>query len=298
MAWFDKKINSLKEAIDKEKNTIVARSSLATCLHGDTNCVRCAAEDFQNPSTVTLWQRLDEDDIKRIVYALPEQVVELMRRHPGQVVVAGGFIRATVGGEDVNDIDVFVSDEDEAEKWLDDVKLDFDNKDTYLQVAPTIECPHEIQVVWRYPYKEPYEILEQFDYTVAKGAVWFDKGDKNNPSNFISLCHERFYRDIARKMLVYECEREVERIESIPRLLKYTSYGYSISPASLSDLMVKTCLSMDLSNGFPGMKKQLEAAYKPTGSGTPWEEMTKVYVAPKKKKRKTPTRSHDYSYGS
>lgn len=299
MSWWDKKVETLKGAVEAEKLNR-GHNVRSVCIHGDTDCVRCASDDFDNQATAGAnWQALDENDVKRVVYALPEEIREMMRRHPGQVVIAGGFIRALVAGENIHDIDVFVPSEKNAKDWVDEVYTasKYEKKDKHYYIGPDAKSgAAEVQVVYRYPFKESYEVPDQFDYTIVKAAVWFDEGDKKRESNYVSVCHERFYRDIARKMLVYECDRDVERIESIPRLLKYIGYGYSIDPDSLAELVVKTCLSMDLSKGFEGMLKQLGEAYKPTGSGENWADMTKKYVKPKPKP--APVRSHDYSYGS
>lgn len=298
MGWFDKKVPALAKAVEDEKAKREIGVSHSVCIHGEENCVRCASEDFQTQSegAGTVWHNLEDADLKRVIYALPDEVVELMRRHPREVIVAGGFIRAIVAGEAVRDVDAFFAQERGVKSWTDDVGLKYEEKEKHLCVEADGGSP-EIQLIWSYPYKEPYEVPDSSDYTVVKAAVWFEDGEgKKKDSKFIGICHEYFYRDIARKMLVYICNRDVERVESIPRLLKYTSYGYSIDPDSLSELIVKTCLSLDLSNGFEGMLKQLQAAYKPGGSGKDWDEMNKPYVKPKPKP--APARSHDYSYGS
>lgn len=304
MGWFDKKVPALQAAVEAEKaKRQIGTEGRMLCIHGEENCVRCAAEDFQAESTDnhTVWYALEEDDLKRVVRSLPEKVREMMRRHPREVVVAGGFVRALVAGETVHDVDIFFPEEKGIRSWADDVNITYEVKDKHLYVEPSNKTGDpELQLIWRYPYKEPYEVPDSFDYTVAKAAVWYEEADGKNKkaeSKFVGICHERFYRDLARKMLVYLCDRDVERVESIPRLIKYVRYGYSIDPNSLAELIVKTCLSLDLSNGFEGMLKQLQSAYKAGGTVDDWADMNKPYVKPKPKPV-APARSHDYSYGS
>lgn len=267
MDWLEKKISLFGKAIasEKSKHDIDSRS---LCIHGEENCLRCATTDFQTQydGHGTVWVSLEANDIKRVIYSLPKEAIELMRRHPRQVVIAGGYIRATVAGEEVHDIDLFFAEEKDVQSWSKDVGLKFEVKDKYLKVEAEGNCP-EIQLVWRYSFEEPVDVIDNFDYTVVKAAIWFDEGDKKQAPDFVGVCHKRFYQDLARKMLVYSCDREVQRIESIPRLLKYTHYGYSIDPENLAEVVIKTCVSMDLSDGFEGMKKQLMNAYKPSGSG-------------------------------
>lgn len=296
MGWWGEKIPALKEAVDTEKikRDIAVRS---VCIHGEDNCVRCASTDFDSQTeSSTNWQALDDDDIKRVVYILPDKVTEMMRRYPGEVVLAGGFIRSVIGREMIHDADIFVKSESKAKTYTNVVGLEGTTRDKNITIEPGKHNDMEIQVIWRYPYEHPYNILEGFDYTTVKAAIWFDEGDKNRKPNFVSICHERFYRDLARKLLVCDCERNAERVQSIPRLLKYISYGYSIDPKNLAEVVVKTCLSLDLTNGFEGMLKHLEEAYNLVGSGKEsWEKMTKKHVPPKPKPKLTP---RDYTYDS
>src|SRR5271166_3977841 len=300
MGWFDKKVPALQKAVEDEKAKRQIGTGRSLCIHGEENCVRCGVEDFtaQSNDNTNVWEALEDDDLKRVVCALPEKVREMMRRHPREVVVAGGFIRALVAGETVHDVDIFFPQEKGVKSWADDVNITYEAKEKHLYVEPSAKTGDpELQLIWRYPFSQPYEVPDSFDYTVAKAAVWFEEGEeKKKDSKFVGICHERFYRDLARKMLVYLCDRDVERVESIPRLLKYTKYGYSIAPDSLAELVVKTCLSLNLENGFEGMLAQLKDSYKPGGTTEDWAAMNKAYIKPKPKP--APARSHDYSYGS
>lgn len=295
MTWWEKAIPELKTAVDRAKNSKNADIG-KTCIHGEIDCVRCAGEDLDSQQKTHGWERLEDADLKRIVYSLPEKIIDILKHNPGDAVIAGGYVRAMVQGEHVHDIDIFVHGEKDAKEILDDVNLGYEKKEKLLQIDDK-KITVETQVSWHYPYKHPHEILEQFDYTVAKGAVWFEAGDKETEAGFKSICHERFYRDLARKMLVKDVDDRPEGLESIPRLLKYTGYGYSVEPATLAQIVTETCLSLNLDNGFEGVKKQLEEFYKPAGQGKNWADINKKYVKPKPKP-KPPERSYDYSSGS
>lgn len=293
MSWWNKKFERFKSVIEKEKDRHVT-NPITVCLHGETNCVRCMTDDFSEVLGIT-WEFMEDIDIKQVIYSLPEAIVILMRKYAGISVLAGGYIRATVANEEVNDIDIFVPTNEIGERFASELY----NK-TYYMDANHIQVyvdGIEVQIIWRYPYKKVNEILEQFDYTVAKAAIWFDEGIDKEVPDFKGICHQRFYKDLARKLLVYDCNREVERVQSIPRLLKYTKYGYSIEPSSLSAVIAKTCLSLDLTNGFDGMQKQLEECYTITKSSgqdkkKDWKAMTEKYVKP------VPVPARSYSYGS
>ena len=297
MGWFDK-AKGLAVMVEKEK---VDRSNLkvrGVCIHGETDCVRCAAEDYEVESSAAeqKWEALDDEDLRRVIFALPDQVREALRRFPGEAVIAGGFIRATIAGENIHDIDLFVTSEKKAKEVLDEVNIKFEKKELHdLSIIDGVE----LQTIWRYAFKVPIDVPNDFDYTVCKAVVWFDKADKNNPSGYRGACHERFYRDLARRELVYCNEREHEQITGFPRLLKYTSYGYTINAESLSEVIVKICCSLDFEKGFEGMKQQLKDAYKANGSDVEWGSLNKEYVKPKPKPKPKPESTYNsYSYGS
>lgn len=294
MAWFQK-VPGLKGMVEAEKSKRTVSRIRSVCIHGESDCVRCASEDFasQSDQDRNVWINLEDKDLRRIVMSLSFKVREAIRRNPEKVVLAGGYIRALVANELVHDVDLFVSSEKEAKSTCQGVKLLFKPKDLCLSCD---DKGTEVQVVWRYPFKTPIDVPNQFDYTVSKAAVWFSEGDKNTPAGFRRICHERFYVDIARKVLVYDSIRDEEQATGFPRLLKYTTYGYSIEPESLAEVITRMCLSMNFDQGFDGLKKQLCDTYKAMGTDEDWEKLNTKYVKPKPKPKLA--RSHDYSYGS
>lgn len=272
---------------EKEKKTTSVSS---VCLHGEENCVRCASEDFEaNQTNEVNWRELDNTDIKKVIFSLPFKVRESIRRNPGKVVLAGGYIRSIVTREQPRDIDLFVNGEKDAKSICNSVKMSYKNKDKHLVVNLK---GTEVQVVWRYPFTTPIDVPDQFDYTIVKAGIWFGEGDKKTPAGFRSACHPRFYQDLARKVLVYESAREVEQASGFPRLLKYAAYGYDIEPKSLVSIVSKMVLNMDPEKGFDGMLSELEAFYTPAGTDEEWKKFNTTYVKPKPKPRQT------YSYGS
>lgn len=287
MGWFDK-VPKLKAVVEKEKTNRSSMKTRALCIHGDDNCIRCAAEDFDlQGEEKTSWQTLDAGDLRRIVVSLPTKAREALRRNPGKVVLAGGYIRALIANEHVHDVDLFVNSEKDAKLIANSVKMLYKVDDQHLAIDLK-GVP--VQMVWRYPFKAAYDILDQFDFTVTKAAIWFAEGEKGEAPGFRSICHESFYRDLARKLLVYTSKREHEQFTGFPRLLKYTSYGYTIGPKSFAEVIVKLCLSLDFEKGFEGLLAQLEAAYKSEGSDEEWTKLNAKYVKPKSK----PKPSYDW----
>lgn len=278
MSWIDK-VTGLKKMIDKER---IDRSHLSIkgfCIHGDESCIRCASEDFEKAGLQTsMWQELEADDVRKVVMSLPDKTREMIRRNPGVAVLAGGYIRAIVTGEQTRDIDVFFTAKSEARRCMENSDFAYvEERDLYYHSE---EKDQEIQAVWRYPFQHPVDVPNQFDYTVVKAAIWFETS--KNPG-FKSACHERFYRDLARKELVYISDREVEQNSGFPRLLKYISYGYKIGPESLAEVITKMCLSLDPDKGFNGLKDDLQSFYKNLGSEKEWKKhnTNTIYVKPR-----------------
>lgn len=285
MGWLSK-VKALETVVKEEKKK--STTSIGTCIHGETGCGRCSANELEG-NYDNVWIDLEEDDVRRVVVALPKNVREVLRKNPGQAVIAGGFIRAIVAQEVPADIDLFMKDRNKAYSLC---------NEEGIKLVEGDKCWHgkgdllPLQAVWRYEFKEAYQILQQFDYTVCKAAIYFDNGDKNNKPGYLGICHKRFYSDIARKYLVYDSDRGEEYLNTIPRLLKYTARGYIIEPKSLAKVITKTCLSLDLTNGFEGIEEQLLKAYQPMGTDDEWKKLTEKYVKP------TPRREPTYSSGS
>lgn len=280
MGWLSK-IDLLAGTIDElKKSTKSKKDDSEICIHGEEGgCVRCASSDIDTESQ-SVWVDLEEDDIKRVVFSLPDEVREVLRKHPEEAVLAGGYIRANIAGEEPRDIDIFMPAKKSAKDWMVDEGITSNEGELCWEVAAKKDrLP--MQAVWRYPFKAPYEILEQFDYIITKAAIYFHNGSKDVKPSYVGICHRLFYKDLARKALTYESDRGDEYLMSIPRLMKFIVRGYVIDPHSLATVITKTCLSLDLSNGFEGIEKQLEAVYKPGGTNQDWEKLTKKYVKPK-----------------
>lgn len=274
--WCEDKISRLKEAITKET---LKSSSHQICVHGEIDCLRCMEQDLNRMGeNESGWELLGTNEMKRIMYSLPPSVVEGLVRMPKKAVLAGGYIRALVGNERPKDIDIFVNDKTQAKEFL----MNYPNYKVKDHCLQTKDGNIDVQVIWEHRFAQPVDLLEIFDYTVVKAAIWFDEGSDKIKSDFVSICHDRFYRDLARKVLVCSCPRERLTLVSIPRLLRYVSYGYSIEPEDLAGIIANTCLNLDLSNGFDGIKKALEKSYQPFGEDKSWEDMTKVYTPPQR----------------
>lgn len=185
---------------------------------------------------------LVQQDLYWIMRRLPKRVVSLMKDYPS-VFLAGGFIRACVANEDPQDIDLFAPDEERAGLFA-NVLAQSDGKLFKTENAYTIRIPDTvpIQVIHRWTYTKPEELIESFDFTIAKAVVC--RGEYRNSTThkpaWKSLIHDNFYADLAAKRLVYtKPHRNEDAGGSMLRVLKFYHRGYKIPLDSLGAVMAR-----------------------------------------------------------
>jgi len=188
---------------------------------------------------------LDKYDLQLCVRRLPEQVLTLVKQ--GKVVVAGGYVRACIAREELNDIDIFLHhdvDPEQAAYYLicaDDSKGLFRSEN-----AITIKCTVPIQLILRWRFSEPSAVIESFDYSVCAAAFWWNV----DADRWVSRVDENFYKDLAAKRLRYNspnCEEAVGG--SMIRLLKYCGRGYRIPLGDLSKVIARLLSEIDVNRG-------------------------------------------------
>lgn len=179
--------------------------------------------------------QLFAEDVQRIVTSLPKDVVRLLKSSNGRLFLAGGYIRARIAGEEVNDIDLWGADL----QYLDDQAVLFaaqrQVRDMKTANAHTILTRGQtpVQFITRWTFAEPGACCESFDFTIASAAVWYKDGWK-------SYCNERFYRDLASKSLTYMSPvRNEDAGGSFMRLQKFIAKGYHISPGNLAKVTAR-----------------------------------------------------------
>lgn len=176
---------------------------------------------------------LDNFDLNRVIRFLPSKIKSIMEQEfwKGKIFIAGGFIRDLVAGDKVNDIDLFVNNKAEAELLLSVLKgekkvISTDNAFTICERLP-------IQIIHRWTFQNPEEVLLSFDFSVCATSVYYDGSWKG-------ICHERFYKDIASKRLIYLTpDREEAPGGSIIRVLKFYKRGYNIPLNNLSKVIAR-----------------------------------------------------------
>ena len=181
---------------------------------------------------------LDPIDVEWCVRRLHPEIRELLEGNPKTAAVAGGFIRACIAGEEICDTDIFTDSKEKAKLLahrLSDGVLRFGRKLIETENAYTV-TKINAQFIHRWTYDDPRKICASFDFSVCAAAIWYD-ADKNR---WDSDCHERFYRDLAAKRLVYlKPIRDEAPGGSLLRVLKYYQRGYRITIPALASVLTR-----------------------------------------------------------
>jgi hypothetical protein len=212
-------------------------------------------------------------DLVACLSRLPKELKEAMTepKFAGKVFIAGGFIRAVVTGEPVNDIDVFLSDKSLAdelgirlhrscpESWNHDCSrarlhvYTTDNAYTLRAFNPVV------QIIRNRAYKDAHDIVYSFDFSICAAVFYWHATKKQ----WASLTHGSFYRDLAAKRLTYlQPHKHDNASGSVLRVLKFYHMGYSIPVASLSAVMARLFKSQQVNGPTEyTIKKQLTEAF-------------------------------------
>lgn len=178
--------------------------------------------------------KLSSSDLSLVVRRMPKDVRTALYNNPGALFVGGGFIRAVVANEEVNDIDFFGPSgalRHVAEKFEQERK---DVRKLVTKNAITIVTPGRstLQFITRWAFDEPDDVVASFDFTVCQAVVWFDG------KVYRSVVGDRFYEDLAAKRLSYTSPvREEEAGGSMLRVIKYVKRGYRIQMGDLGQVI-------------------------------------------------------------
>lgn len=185
-----------------------------------------------NKPTELLHLPLIEEDLGRVIGRLPKAYATQLKL--GRGILAGGFIRSVLAGEEVKDIDIYCSPA---------MKVNWGMCKKVISATPfpfgqTIR--HEgvsvpLQVITGIDHSTPADLLATFDFTICKAVVWYDVAGKS----WRSLCDVKFYLDLATKRLRYEAPKEHKYAgASLLRMRKFIKRGYHIPASSLAQMVV------------------------------------------------------------
>jgi hypothetical protein len=185
--------------------------------------------------------KLDSFDLVQATKRLPVDFLEIVKSKEweGKIFIGGGYLRAIVAREPINDIDVFVRSKSDAELLA--LKLAPKKDIVTTENAFTIKRKTPIQFIYRWIFDKPEDVAKSFDFTICCAVISF-KDDK-----WESYCDDRFYVDIASKRLVYRMPaRNEDAGGSMIRVLKYYEKGYRIPLRYLGDVIARLIKGIDV----------------------------------------------------
>jgi len=209
--------------------------------------------------------QLNKYDLNWCVRRLPYAVRSILKKEP--VIVAGGYIRACILNEPINDVDLFVSDKEMAKEYALRMVQREEKRLIITDNAITVKgMKYPVQFITRWTYETPEQILSSFDFTICQAAFWWEPSKesvvntpvyaisdmalddkvKDRPGKWCSSVSESFYQDLSAKRLIYTNPiREEEAGGSMLRVLKYYQKGYRITIDSFAAVITRLAAGVD-----------------------------------------------------
>jgi hypothetical protein len=205
--------------------------------------------------------QLSPSDLNFVLSRCPKDVRKLLTDNPGSLFLAGGFIRATIAGEKVSDIDLFGKSADDLLRIAKDLTLDRKGRYFKTDNAITVLAPPRIpvQFITRWLFNDPAACIASFDYTVCQAVIWAEKVEVNSIETdengvnkktsrilFHSAISDHFYQDLAARRLVYTFpKRDEEAGGSFMRMVKFIKKGYNIQAPSMGGIIARIAMNVD-----------------------------------------------------
>lgn len=187
------------------------------------------------------------NDIRYVVQRLPKDIRDLLTENHRKLFVGGGFIRATIAGEEPSDIDLFGIDAKGLDALAETLKMrrGGETKIHRTKNAITVLTPNRlpIQFITRWTFDNADDLVASFDFTVCQAAI-YREGNQSN-AKWCSRIGDGFYVDLAGRRLVYTAPmREEEAGGSLLRVIKYVRRGYSIQVTSLGAVVARLAIAV------------------------------------------------------
>lgn len=210
---------------------------------------------------------LTPNDLRYVVQRLPHDIRDLLSENAGRLYIGGGFVRATIAGEEPSDIDLFGDDPAFLKTVADLLKSRRPDGTKLHQTknAITLLTPDRlpVQFITRWTFPNAAALVRSFDFTVCQAAIWRHGNKINSP--WCSAIGDGFYVDLAGRRLVYTNPiRDEEAGGSMLRVLKYVKRGYSIQVTSLGHVIarlankVRDNSSVDTGQVIAGMLREVD----------------------------------------
>lgn len=180
---------------------------------------------------------LSSHEVNTCLAALPLPVRDVLIAYSGKVCVAGGFIRAILNGEKVNDIDLFVGSEELANRIAETLRIAGTTPYRTEKAITLRGYPIVPQVVYKWAFSHPSRVIELFDFTIAQAVIWFEN------DQWKSACHVDYHHNLREKQLVFTAPEKNDSMGTFLRMMKFYRLGYSIDNDSLGEVVAELCKS-------------------------------------------------------
>lgn len=185
-------------------------------------------------------------DLDWCVRRLPGDLRGQMMAPDSRLILAGGYIRSTIAGEEVSDIDLFAPTRTVLERAIESLESGRSRAGHKVRIVRTKNAQTlltmgqmPVQAIHRWLFDRAEDCIASFDFTVSAAAIWHEAG------MWHSACHDRFYADLAGKRLHYTSpSREEEAGGSMLRAMKFARRGYSIDMLSLGEVISRIVVRM------------------------------------------------------
>lgn len=180
---------------------------------------------------------LSKSELNQVLLELPTVALVLMKDY--RLYLGGGFIRAILNNEEPKDVDLFFSDSykfnfNDLSHLMESCgysRLNTDNATTFKKPGNL-----DIQVITRWTYRNPCDMIDSFDYTIAQAGVYYNE----TYECFSSVVSLQYHEDVLNKKLRYtNVTREEEVAGSFLRMLKFLKKGYRIDDSSLASVVAR-----------------------------------------------------------
>jgi len=211
---------------------------------------------------VRIMMTLTQSDLNFVLMRCPRDIIKLLKDNPGKRFLAGGFIRSTISGDKVSDIDLFGTSKDDLVRIAKDLTLERKGRYFATDNAITVLSPPRIPVQfitrWTFPILEggddegrgpALRLIESFDFTVCQAVIWAEiippplieaNAEIKPIYKFYSLASDFFYPDLAARRLVYTFpQREEEAGGSFMRVIKFIKKGYNVQAPTLAGVVAR-----------------------------------------------------------
>lgn len=216
----------------------------------------------------TAFRQLDWNDLRWCLLRAPQAVLQLMKKHPENLICAGGFIRSCIANEPINDIDLMAVSPELAKAYAQEFAGGDKFHTTDNTYSVTKDQKYMVQFIHRWAYPCVEDLLSSLDFTICQAAFWW------NGNNWTSCCTERFYPDLAARRLVYTAPKRVEEPGgSLLRVLKFYQRGYRIPLDSFGAVIARLIMGVErdgfsteghLGNILTGLLREVDPMIDPT----------------------------------